>query len=65
VFHLKDIALALIIQKELGHGSISRRKGQNAYIYTVNNLEGISLVISLLNGNMKTNKIDTLHKLID
>ena len=65
VFHLKDIALALIIQKELGHGSISRRKGQNAYIYTVNNLEGVSLVISLLNGNMKTNKIDTLHKLID
>lgn len=37
VFHLKDLPLALLIQKELGHGSISRKKGLNAYIYTVNN----------------------------
>jgi hypothetical protein len=53
------------IQKELGHGSISRKKGQNAYIYTVNNLDGLLLLVSLLNGNMKTNKIYALHRLID
>ena len=56
VFHLKDLPLALLIQKELGHGSISRKKGLNAYIYTVNNFDGIMLLISLLNGNMKTKK---------
>lgn len=65
VFHLKDLPLALIIQKELGHGSISKKKGLNAYIYTINNYEGVILVVSLLNGNMKTNKIYSLYKLID
>ena len=56
VFHLKDLPLALLIQKELGYGSISRKKGLNAYIYTVKAFDGIMLLISLLNGNMKTNK---------
>ena len=57
--------LALLIQKELGHGSIARKKGKNAYIYTVNNLDGLLLLVSLLNGNMKTNKIYALNRLID
>jgi hypothetical protein len=65
VFHLKDLPLALLIQKELGHGSISRKKGLNAYIYTVNNFDGLIMLISILNGNMKTNKIYALHRLID
>jgi hypothetical protein len=65
VFHLKDLPLALIIQRELGHGSLSKKKGANAYIFTVNNSEGLILLINLLNGNMKTNKIEVLHKLID
>lgn len=62
---MKDLPLALLIKKELGHGSISRKKGLNAYIYTVNNFEGLMLLISILNGNMKTNKIFALHRLID
>ncbi len=65
VFHLKDLPLALLIQKELGHGSLVRRKGQNAYIYTVNNLQGLLLLVNLLNGKMKTNKTYALHRLID
>ena len=65
VFHLKDLPLALLIQKELSHGSLLKKKGANAYIYTVNNLDGLILLIRLLNGNMKTNKIEALHKLID
>ena len=64
VFHFKDLPLSLLIQKEIGHGSISKRKNQNAYIYTVNNLEGLILLIDLVNGKMKTNKIYALYKLI-
>jgi hypothetical protein len=45
--------------------SFSRNKGVNAYIYTVNNLDGLFLLISLLNGNMKTNKIYALHRFLD
>jgi len=65
VFHLKDLPLALIIQKELGFGSISRKKGVNAYILTINSYEGLLFVISLINGNMRTPKIYSLYELID
>jgi hypothetical protein len=65
VFHLKDLPLALIVQKELGVGSLSRKKGVNAYILTINSYEGILLVISLINGKMRTPKIYSLNALID
>ena len=65
VFHLKDLPLALMIQKELGFGSVSRKKGVNAYILTINNYESILSIISLINGNMRTPKINSLYKLID
>lgn len=65
VFHLKDLPLALLIQKELGLGSLSRKKGINAYILTINSYEGILLIISLINGKMRTPKIHSLNALID
>ena len=65
VFHLKDLPLALLIQKELGVGSLSRKKGVNAYILTINSYEGVLFVISLINGNMRTPKIYSLNALID
>jgi len=64
-FHLKDLPLALLIQKELGLGSLSRKKGVNAYILTINSYEGILFVISLINGKMRTPKIYSLNALID
>lgn len=64
IFHLKDLPLALLIQKKLGHGSLFRKKGINAYIYTVNNIDGLLFLVNILNGNMKTNKSYTLHRLI-
>ena len=65
IFHLKDLPLALLVQKELGVGSLSRKKGVNAYILTINSYEGILLVISLINGKMITPKIYSLNALID
>jgi len=65
VFHLKDLPLALMIQKVLGEGSLARKKGVNAYILTINSYKGLILIISLLNGNMRTPKIKSLYKLID
>ena len=65
VFHLKDLPLALLIQKNLGHGSLIRKKGVNAYILYINNHEGILKLVNLLNGNMRTPKINSLFNLID
>ena len=65
VFHLKDLPLALMIQKELKNGSLSKKKGVSAYILTINNYDGLLLVTSLINGNMRTPKIYALYNLID
>jgi hypothetical protein len=65
VFHLKDLPLALMIQKVLGDGSLSRKKGVNAYILTINSYKGLVKIVSLINGNMRTPKIYSLHRLID
>lgn len=65
MFHLKDLPLALMIQKEIKNGSLSKKKGVNAYILTINNFDGLILLTSLINGNMRTYKIYSLYSLID
>lgn len=64
-FDLRDFPLAQLIQKELGHGSLCRMKGVNAYLLQISNKEGILSLINLLNGNMRTSKINSLYELID
>jgi len=65
IFNSKDLPLALIIQKELKNGSLAKKKGVNAYVLTINNFDGLILLISLINGNMRTPKIHALNDLID
>ena len=65
LFDSRDFPLALIIQKTLGHGSLSKKKGKNAYTLTINNNEGMVLLVNLINGYMRTPKIYALHRLID
>lgn len=65
IFHLKDLPLALLIQKNLRYGSLARKKGVNAYVFTVNDKIGLLLLVSLVNGYMRTPKINALWKLID
>lgn len=64
-FALKDLAYALLIQKNLGHGSLHKVKGKNAYVLTINNLFGLIHVVSLINGKLRTPKNDSLWSLID
>ena len=63
-FTAKDLPLALIIQKALSQGSISKKKGVSAYVLTINNLSGIIKVVNLINGLMRTPKISDLIELI-
>jgi hypothetical protein len=65
LFHLKDLPLALLIQKKLGFGSLIRKKGLNAYTLYINDKKGILNLVKLLNGNMKTPKIYSFYRLID
>ena len=65
VFNLRDFPLSQLIQKELGTGSLSRMKGVNAYLLQIKSFEGILKLVNLLNGNMRTSKINSLYNLID
>lgn len=64
-FDSRDLALALIIQKTLGFGSISKAKGVNAYRYTVNDYSGLLSLVNMLNGNFRTIKINDFNLLIN
>lgn len=64
-FDSRDLVLALIIQKSLGFGSISKTKGVNAYRFTVNNYQGLIQMVRILNGKFKTVKIQDFNLLID
>lgn len=53
VFQLKDFPLCQIVQKLIGHGSISKKKNTAAYILTINNIEGLIVLSNLINGKMR------------
>ena len=63
-FDIRDFPLAMVIQKELGCGSLSKTKGVNAYRLTINNYEGLILMVNILNGHMRTPKVEMLYLLI-
>jgi LAGLIDADG endonuclease len=65
IFNSKDLPLALLIQKELKTGNIYKKKGKNAYEYVISNLEGLNIIANLINGFMRTHKINKLYELID
>jgi hypothetical protein len=54
-----------MIQKNLNYGSVSRVKGSNTYVLTINDHQGQILIVNLINGKMRTPKIYALYNLID
>jgi hypothetical protein len=65
VFPQKDFPLVTVICRIIGHGSISKKKQSAAYVYTINNLQGLIVLVNLINGNFRGPKIYQLNKLID
>ena len=64
-FNSKDLPLALLLQKNLNMGQIYKVKGKNAYYYRISNLKNLIKVINLINGYMRTPKINQLYNLIN
>lgn len=65
VFDSRDLPLIMIIQKELGFGSISKTKGANCYRLNINSLTGILSIVNMINGYFRTPKILRFYELID
>ena len=53
VFQLKDFPLCQVVQKLIGHGTISKKKQAAAYILTITNLQGLIVLSNLINGKMR------------
>lgn len=62
-FAAKDYPLITLLRLFLGYGSISKRKMQAAYIYTINDRAGITAFVNQLNGFLRTPKIRDFNKL--
>jgi LAGLIDADG DNA endonuclease family protein len=65
VFNSKDLPLALLIQSTLNFGTIHKVKGKNAYVFVIGDILGLIIMVMLLNGHMRTHKINKLYELID
>jgi len=63
-FPTKDYPLAAAIMALVGHGSLAKKKKVAAYVYTVNNLEGLIKLANLLNGKFRTSKILDFQSLV-
>jgi hypothetical protein len=62
-FAAKDYPLITLLRLFLGYGSISKRKMQAAYIYTINDRAGITALVNMLNGFLRTPKIQDFNNL--
>ena len=63
--HKKNLIwLEKIKEKLNNHGFIRHKKKENALVLTISNKQGLFLIIHLLNGNLKTPKIQNLYQMI-
>lgn len=65
IFNVKDFPLCQFIQKQIGHGTISKKKQSAAYILTINNLVGLIVVSDLINGKMRGPKYHQFELLVE
>lgn len=56
VFSGSDASLAYFIKERLGFGNVRKVKDKNAYLLIVSNTEGLTKVINLINGKLRTLK---------
>jgi hypothetical protein len=56
VFSGFDASLAYFIKEKLGFGKVRKVKDKNAYLFIVSNIEGLTKVINLINGKLRSYK---------
>lgn len=63
-FHHLDAPLAYYIKKRIGYGIVDNVKDKNAFIYRAN-LEGSIVIAKLINGKLRTDKINNFYCLLE
>lgn len=62
VFHIQDLTLALILQSLLGGNILFK---ENYCVLIIKKKSSVLNIINLLNGHMRTPKIEALHRMIE
>ena len=65
VFRSNDFPVVTLLCQVLGYGSISKKKQSAAYVYTINNLDGLIDIANLINGKMRGPEYNQYIKLIE
>jgi hypothetical protein len=65
VFTLPDLPLAQKLKQVLDCGFIQKPKDGNYYLFEIQNIEGLVKLAKLINGKIRTPKIEALHRLIN
>lgn len=65
VFTLPDLPLAQKLKQVLGCGFIQKPKDGNYYLFEIQNIKGLFKLAKLINGKIRTPKIEALHRLIN
>lgn len=62
VFHKLDVFLAYYIKRKLGYGNVKKVKDKNAFILVIASKDGISKILNLINGKLRTvNKLSQIN----
>lgn len=64
-FSLKNLELAKKLLELIGYGFIRYKPKDNTCVLTISSVKGLKIIVSSINGELKTPKISQLHKLID
>src|ERR1700749_3707259 len=56
VFNELDVSLAYFIKERLGFGQVRKVKDKKAYVLIVSKKEGLTKIINLINGKLRTYK---------
>jgi hypothetical protein len=65
VFRSTNFPVITLLCQVLGYGSISKKKQSAAYVYTINNLDGLIDIANLINGKMRGPKYNQYIQLIE
>ncbi len=64
-FHIKDAPLAIKLLRIIEYGHIAYKPKNNACVLTVSEVRGLVKIINLINGELRTPKINQVYLLID
>lgn len=64
-FHIKDLPLAQKLLSKVGFGFVQHKPKQNACVLIVSEIKGWKRILELINGQLRTPKIHSLHLVID